>query len=202
MKTRMIVLAIILGVILSILIPFAIPPVVLAQTVCRNALGVVIPCPEEQNKKKTATPPRPTRTPTPTSTLTPSVTPVASLTPTAVLPLPIIPGGDEPPQPSGFPGGFGWLFGLLVPAVLVLLGWFFLQQNRKGGSPGSEQGFDTDMKPGERSGFDTDMRPGSAQGFDTEMQPGEDGGTTLNNNEDGGTMLNNNDGGASMTNNE
>ena len=200
MKTRMIVLAIILGVILSILIPFAIPPVVLAQTVCRNALGVVIPCPEEQNKKKTATPPRPTRTPTPTSTLTPSVTPVASLTPTAVLPLPIIPGGDEPPQPSGFPGGFGWLFGFLVPAVLVLVGWFFLGQKRKDGGQGKASPSDFNFT----HFFDKaspQMKPGSDQGFDTDMLPGEDGGTSLNSN-DGGTTLNNNDGGPSMTNNE
>jgi hypothetical protein len=125
MKNRALLPAILLGLTLSLVGPFAHPVVVLAQTQCHDNSGMIIPCPteEERKKKPTRTPLRPTKTATPTltftatppPTVTPSVVPIQTLTPEILQLLPpSSDGGGPEKQNFGFPGGFGWLFGMII----------------------------------------------------------------------------------------
>ncbi len=181
------------------------------QVPCPPAPGDNPPEPGNHNKKPTQIPPTktpsPTETFTPTSTLTPTLTPTAlpSLTPIkkqivsipSVVPhFTIIPNANGlGEQASGLPFESGWLFGLLLPAVLVLMGWFYISQKRKGGksvfgmtapgspdAPGSDvMGAQPHMQPGNTIGIgNPDFMPSGppdapgsdVMGAQPHMQPG------------------------------
>jgi hypothetical protein len=130
---RNIFLPIILGSIIIALFVLSRPTQLVAAQTCYDAAGRPVACPPGGQPKPTK-PPRefPTRVPT----LPPTLAPIASVVPSAVPVNTIVPNANGlGKQSSGFP----WLFGLLLPAVLLALGWFFLTRKGKGGAPGSDK---------------------------------------------------------------